>query len=279
VSYFKTLPTNFAKQWAIYLLVLEKAGSIPKIYIGSGTDAKSGVSARLRDYDKGRNLPRWVQQALKDGYRIMSKGLLCETAIPSAGHAPLLRALFIVLEASLTFALWTVKTQTESGFGLTSLCRWGRHTLEYEGLCSHNPLKETVGRDFNLSAEELEAPGAVASERNRKYNTTYMQNARAANPEKTRKLSKEQYDRNPQARAQATRKSRDKAKTSGKYLCALWNVNGSTKCQYDRHPATLKHQENATKALSSLGALPSHQPLFLESFCYFLEISLIKLNK
>lgn len=43
VSYFKSLPTDCKKLWAVYLLVLEKLSCRPKIYIGSGTDAKSGI--------------------------------------------------------------------------------------------------------------------------------------------------------------------------------------------------------------------------------------------
>jgi len=52
VAYFKSLPTNYKKQWAVYLLVLEKSGYRPKIYVGSGTDAKSGAPQRLSQYDK-----------------------------------------------------------------------------------------------------------------------------------------------------------------------------------------------------------------------------------
>jgi hypothetical protein len=41
VLFFKDLPTRAAitfRCWAVYLLVLEKAGSRPKIYVGSGTN-------------------------------------------------------------------------------------------------------------------------------------------------------------------------------------------------------------------------------------------------
>jgi hypothetical protein len=39
LHYFKGLPTDDKKRWGIYLLVLEKPGARPKIYIGSGTQA------------------------------------------------------------------------------------------------------------------------------------------------------------------------------------------------------------------------------------------------
>lgn len=47
IAYFKNLPTYCKKLWAVYLLVLEKSGYRPKIYIGSGTDSKSGAPTRL----------------------------------------------------------------------------------------------------------------------------------------------------------------------------------------------------------------------------------------
>jgi hypothetical protein len=33
------LPTKVNKRWAVYLVLLEKSGSRPKIYIGSGTES------------------------------------------------------------------------------------------------------------------------------------------------------------------------------------------------------------------------------------------------
>jgi hypothetical protein len=46
VSYFKSLPTYVKKCWAVYLLVLEKPGRRPKIYVGSGTSPSRGVISR-----------------------------------------------------------------------------------------------------------------------------------------------------------------------------------------------------------------------------------------
>lgn len=43
------------------------------------------------------------------------------------------------------------------GHGMVHICQWARDTLEYDGLCSHNPLSELPAGDHSLSAEELEA--------------------------------------------------------------------------------------------------------------------------
>jgi len=37
IAWLKSLPTELEKRCAVYLLVLEKAGSRPRVYIGSST--------------------------------------------------------------------------------------------------------------------------------------------------------------------------------------------------------------------------------------------------
>lgn len=57
VAYFKGLPTD-ANCWGVYLLVLEKPGCRPKIYVGSGTDKDRGVARRFQQYDSNQNLKK-----------------------------------------------------------------------------------------------------------------------------------------------------------------------------------------------------------------------------
>ena len=90
ISYLKTLPTESKRRWAVYLLVLERTGSRPLIYIGSGTEARNGVSTRLSCYDTNTLVPRHVSRALKQGYTISNKGLVCWTPIPPASMVPTL---------------------------------------------------------------------------------------------------------------------------------------------------------------------------------------------
>lgn len=70
IRYFKTLPTiikgdGTPKRWAVYLLVLEKAGC--RIYISSGTNSAEGVRGRFYCYCAGNMLPRYVEKSVQEG--------------------------------------------------------------------------------------------------------------------------------------------------------------------------------------------------------------------
>jgi hypothetical protein len=121
VAYFKTLPTYVTKCLAVYLLVLEKPSSRPKIYIGSGTHVTRGVRARLHQYDAKTWLSQYVKQALDDGYMIMHKGLLCWCPIPAAAKIFPVRALLMVIEAAFATVLWATRSRTKQ-YGMPHLC-------------------------------------------------------------------------------------------------------------------------------------------------------------
>jgi hypothetical protein len=99
LSYLKSLPTFSGKCWAVYLLVLEKSGSRPRIYIGTGTNTAYGVYKRFQNYEKLRKIPVDVQQAFDNGYTIVHKGLLCWSPIPAAAIRFPVRVLYIMIEA------------------------------------------------------------------------------------------------------------------------------------------------------------------------------------
>jgi hypothetical protein len=54
VAFLKGLPDcnkgSQPRQWAIYVLVFEKPGCQPLVYVGSGTDAKNRVRCRFSGY-------------------------------------------------------------------------------------------------------------------------------------------------------------------------------------------------------------------------------------
>ena len=77
IAWFKSLPTATKKLWAVYLIVLEKRGCRPKIYIGSSCQKARGILARFGQYDANVALPRYVELAVKNGYAITHMGLLC----------------------------------------------------------------------------------------------------------------------------------------------------------------------------------------------------------
>jgi hypothetical protein len=53
-------------------------------------------------------------------------------------------------------------------YGMAHVCLWDRTSLEYDGLCSHCCLNEGTPRDYELSAEQLEA---LSVEKNEKRKT------------------------------------------------------------------------------------------------------------
>jgi hypothetical protein len=57
IQYFKSLPTDTTKRWAIYLLVLEKSSCRLKVYIGSATESRDGVYNRFHHYDLETAMP------------------------------------------------------------------------------------------------------------------------------------------------------------------------------------------------------------------------------
>ena len=183
VQYFKDLPTDTTQRWAVYLLSLEKPGCGPKVYIGSGTDSKYGVKNRFSHYDSGIALPFLVEKTLKEGYTIVHKGLPCWTSIPSAALQPGIRLLFLALEATFTYIFWAMRTVNKD-YGMSHICLWDSHTLEWDSLCSHCCLIEGIREgDFELSAEELEAQAIQRKEnratkqaaRNSNYHVTQME--------------------------------------------------------------------------------------------------------
>jgi hypothetical protein len=95
IKYFKSLPIDTLQCWAIYLVILEKPGCPPKLYIGFGTDAIGGLSKRFQQYDSLTKLPKYVKKSIEEGYKIVHKAPLCWIPIPSASLVPKLRLLFI----------------------------------------------------------------------------------------------------------------------------------------------------------------------------------------
>lgn len=81
VSFFRNLPSDSRRRWAVYALVLEKSGAVPLIYIGSGTDMTRGVPARWTVHDRPdanrQELPENARRALSEGYKIVYKGSWC----------------------------------------------------------------------------------------------------------------------------------------------------------------------------------------------------------
>ena len=173
ISYFKTLPLFLDKLWAVYLLVLEKDGERPRIYIGSGTDSTAGVRRRMNCYKQRSALPYYVETSLQAGYAITHKCLLVWTALPLPSDRYKLRCLFLVLETIFTLCFWAMKSKTEDYY-MPALCPWPRHTFTYDGCCTHFSINEQiVGHNEDASPEDI---NRVAAERKIVKNRLYTAN-------------------------------------------------------------------------------------------------------
>jgi hypothetical protein len=165
IAYFKTLPLHLEKQWAVYLLVLEKFGHCPRVYIGSGTNSERGVKSRMQTYDRrvltGKYDPEialYIHKSLEEGFTMTHKGLLVWTPIPRPAFRYLIRCLFLVLESTFTLLLWAMKSRTKDYF-MPALVPWPRESFTYDGLCTHFSINE----EFDALALERK------KEKNRKH--------------------------------------------------------------------------------------------------------------
>lgn len=257
VSFFRNLPSDSHGRWGIYAPVLEKPGAVPLIYIGSGTDSKRGVPARWVAYDRlnVNMLPKYVLAALKNDYKIVHKGLLVWSPIPSAANYPRFRLLFVVMEAAFSFLFWAMKSE-DKDYGMSTCCPWPRDSFSYRGLCSHNALLERISGNFDLSGEQLEAIAAEIKEKNRVYQANYHQLERALNPEgleERQRKAEVRYRENSNDKVQAKQQRyQANSKASKKYYCTTCEISCSKPYEFARHNASSRHLRNVAKAGSGV---------------------------
>ena len=179
LKWLKSIPPTIPpKVWGVYIVILHRNSHRPLLYIGSGTDATRGVCSRLANYDYGVLLPRHLQTALNDGYRIVHKALLFSSPVPPAANVPTLRTAYLAAEAAMTYIFGAFRDRNKS-YGFGDLCPWTQDLFEWNGLCSHSPLLEPVYGDFDLSPEQLEAKAAATKEKTRQYRLEYNRNLQA----------------------------------------------------------------------------------------------------
>jgi hypothetical protein len=275
LAYLKSLPHNATQSWAVYLLVLEKTGSRPLVYVGSATNAQSGAGKRFSDYRRSHHIPVYVKAALDDGYTITSYGLL--VTMPRPGkflYAPL-RALFLGMEAAFTYSLGTLLPGNPDS-PLIFLCLWDIYTLEWAPLNSHSPLAEGV--------RSATTPDPVAAERRIAYNREYAKVLRLRNKETSRHvcipcdsrfgtqndleehlkarihLDKIEGNKKPvTAKLIIQRKSVAKTKAEKKYWCGVCHYAAASKAELTKkHYPSIAHKRLAAAAgiaLDDLGAL------------------------
>ncbi|KAK4951845.1 carbamoyl-phosphate synthase (glutamine-hydrolyzing) cpa2 [Elasticomyces elasticus] len=231
IAFFKTLPTEFAKRWAVYLLVLEKLGCRPKIYVGSGTQVVKGVKGRLDQYDNEQSLPQYVQAALDEGFTITFKGLLCWMPIPAFAQVYAYRGLILTLETALAAVLWAMRSKVKH-YGMPAVCHWTLSELEYDGCCSHNPLMEGITgvNPEELTAEQLTIVARIRAEKQDEVRK-YMAKAQAEFRERM----------GADHMAEIKKRSNDKIEESGKYACNPCNHAFRDAHALAEHKLTEKH--------------------------------------
>ncbi|RDW73886.1 hypothetical protein BP5796_07328 [Coleophoma crateriformis] len=240
VAYFKSLPVLRKKKvWAVYLLVLEKPNCKAKFYIGSGTDALNGASVRLKNLR---------QQGTA------THGLLCTTPIPRAALVPIVRMFIVALEAAFTYIFWAVRCKNDNGKSYVHLyiCPWDHATLEYDGLCSHNPLSEVPPGDHELSAEQLEAQAAELKQNRADYISEWREKTKKNKPDeyyaKANKNRKLYIQRNPEAAKAATKRAKRKAVKQKSHYCFVCRHPFNTSAALTRHVAGVRHANRVAKA-------------------------------
>lgn len=87
----------------------------------------------MGNYRRGDNLPDLVQNALREGYKIAHRWLICWISLPPVSLQSSIHVLFIALEAAISYIFWEMRTVNKD-YGMSSICLWDRTTPEYERL-------------------------------------------------------------------------------------------------------------------------------------------------
>jgi hypothetical protein len=235
-------------RWAIYLLLLEKAGCRPKTYVGSGTDRVSGFASRWKDYDLKLNLPRYVQEAVDDGYAITHKGLLCWSPIPPRTQILHVRHLFLILENVFSIVLGAMKAENPN---MPRICPWPTEAFEYDGCCSHHAYYEGLraSNSDRMTPEQLTAWEAEKKLRKNRRQLNYV------NENKQRNLAEWQARRrvwqsrlDPIKLVDSARRAQEKNRALRKYACNTCDMAFPSKMDLDVHLQSRRHIQKATGA-------------------------------
>ena len=123
-------------------------------------------------------------------------------------------------------------------YGFNNLCPWPLRSFTYSGACSHNPLKEAIQGDLNLSQVDLQSLADKVREKNLEYGKEYHARQRL---EATPELKAAQARANAEQRP-LTQKLRDEAIAEKRFHCAVCNLSCSDQAHLNEHNATARHQ-------------------------------------
>ncbi|MCJ1443047.1 MAG: Protein kinase C-like 1 [Stictis urceolatum] len=178
IDWFLSLPSAGSPDlvWGVYIMILWKPGHRYILYVGSETLFVGCVRARFREYNRGE-LPRYVTEALRNGYTIKKKALLATRPITQAAKLPVYRVVLLALEAIFACYFWAMYKR-DHDYGFNHLCLWPLDSFTYDGACSHSPLKEGFERELDLSEVELQQIADDIKAKNIEYGRKYHKNQR-----------------------------------------------------------------------------------------------------
>jgi hypothetical protein len=269
-EFWKTLPRRVPKDksWGDYVVHMEKEGERPRDYFGSATSEDGGFDTRLPVYDYPLNLsalPKYVAQAVSEGYRITHVGILISGPKPAPAQIPTFRLFYVAAEATLAMWFWAFNYRDKNHPDL-ECCAWDLDAFQYDGVCSHSAFKEGIRGNFELTAEELEAVAATRAERHRQDRLEDYHKSVEADPyavrEDQRDAAARRRERSPERQAAKRKKNNDalyarnpglkqayketyakRVRLSKKYYCDACGTDSESEANFKKHLATSTHKK------------------------------------
>ncbi|KAL2140019.1 hypothetical protein VTI28DRAFT_4327 [Corynascus sepedonium] len=240
--------------WGVYAIILRKPGSVPLVYIGSGTSVYRGMRTRIQEHQSGVFTPEKLKAAYNKGYNKTRIVVLAHCAIPKASQVPLIRPVILALEAAFSTIFWAM-CRKDKHYSLGPNCPWDKHALGWQGLCTHNPLYDLVSFDGILAPEQLAEIAAINREKQLAYVREYSRTLRKTKPEVVRARMK----RANKLQAPKTKARQQEAIASGTYRCDVCDVNCRDAASLVVHNKTPRH---ARKVEEAAQAAEGKKPLY-----------------
>ena len=200
-----------------------------------------GVRARIYEHDHGVLIPQHLSKALENNYTIVHKALLLSCPIPTTANIPTFRTAIVAVEAALTCILGGFHNRQKT-YGFEDLCPWAPESIDFNGLCSHNPLLEPVHGDLHLSPKQLHEMAEMTREKELAYGLEYARNLRA-NPTDYYLEGQRRNRRNQKPAMAAIHAERVASKA---FYCKACKVSCRDKPTLTRHNATPRHAKKTT---------------------------------
>jgi hypothetical protein len=242
IGWFLQLDPHIPKSsWGVYLMVLEKDGHEPCIYVGSSVDVTQGIWARLGQHLRGARDPSRVKQVKDEGYKIVHLTILAYMGIPTPPERTKSRALIRILEACFHYVFWSMWSKDVMYSFPINETWWSPASFQYRGLSSHNPLIEGIEVNDQLSEDQLIEMDRVRKEKEEKQQQKWFEQLRVHNAEVRAdpELKRERLERQrPRTRARLQRVIASKI-----HHCSTCHISFTTASHLRVHNTTMSHKK------------------------------------